>query len=228
MSAVQTGKFVHVVASVDLAGGAGKLLYVNPSTVSAKPEAEPSGAPGPESQPAGDFELLIEDAEGRALKSIRPTILLPSDTEGAPTTGLIDEDIPYIEGMKRLVLLHGGSRVSVHEAGAPAPLAAAGSALDMGVAPPGQSEKRMMTLENARPEQGISYTVQVRPEGTASWQTIAVGRNTPDFRIDRNQFAGADRASVRVLRTTGFEDQIVAEQEIDLSFDEKGSSAERS
>ena len=60
----------------------------------------------------------------------------------------------------------------------------------------------------------------MRPAGEQTWQTIAVGRRTPEVVIDRNQFPGAESAKVRVLRSTGFEDSIVAEDEIDLRFDE--------
>jgi hypothetical protein len=46
--------------------------------------------------------------------------------------------------------------------------------------------------------------------------TIAVSRPTPDVDVDRNQFAGAKRATIRVLRTTGFNEDVIAEDTIDL------------
>ena len=222
MSTVQSGNFVHVVASVNLTDGTGKLLYVNPSKMTVGPTptpATPGGAPGPAADKG--FELVVEDAAGQELRRFRPSIQIPSDTEGKATTGLIDENIPKVEGMKRLVLVHGDRRVSVYEAGSSAPAVAEMAAgLSMGVAPSGHPEKREMRLNVGGPKPGVSYTVQVRPKGTKIWQTISVGRSTPEFVIDRNQFAGADKAAVRVLRTTGFEDEVIAEKEVDLDFKE--------
>lgn len=43
-----------------------------------------------------------------------------------------------------------------------------------------------------------------------------MSRLTPEVDIDRNQFAGAKRAEVRVLRTTGFDEEIIAEDTVDL------------
>jgi hypothetical protein len=225
MPKLESGKFVHVVGSIDLAVGTGKILYVNPSTVSTKPtveESAPAAGAGP--APSAEFELVVEDANGAELKRIRPAILLPTDSETTPTTALIDENIPFIDGMKRLVLVHHGAQVDAYEAGEPIP-AGAGPVSDMnlgmGAAPPGHPEKRDITFDGiGGPEPGVSYTVQVKPAGHSAWQTIAVGRSMPAFQLDRNQFPGADRASVRVLRTTGFEDQVIAEDEVDLGFDE--------
>jgi hypothetical protein len=90
----------------------------------------------------------------------------------------------------------------------------------MGAAPPGSPGKRPMSLNTpVQPEPGVSYTIQVQPAGEQAWQTIAVGRKTPEVVIDRNQFPGAERARVRVLRSTGFEDSVIAEDDMDLRFD---------
>jgi hypothetical protein len=64
--------------------------------------------------------------------------------------------------------------------------------------------------------EGVTYTVQVRPEGSEAWRTITVGRDTPETEIDRNQFPGSRHVDVRVLRTTGFDENVVAEQKFDL------------
>lgn len=228
MQTPRTGKFVHVVASVELDAGTGTILYVNPSSVSTSPEpTEPvaAGLTRSGGTTESEFMLRVEDGEGRELGRFIPAIQLPSDAPEGARTGLLDEDIPYRPDMKRIVLMHGETPVSVYEAGAPSELPAGSTPpaedLRMGTAPPGHPEKRSMEISGLdRPEPGVSYTIQVRPEGSGAWQTIAVGRPTARFSVDRNQFPGADKASVRVVRTTGFEDAVVAERDIDFRFDE--------
>lgn len=222
MSAILTGKFVNVVGTANLTDGTGKILYVNPTSVVTAPEAAPA-AVGAGNQPklSDDFQLSIQDAAGKELKRISAAVLLPSETEdaGQPKSGLINENIPYIDGMHRIVLLYKGQKVSTHTGG---DQTASGATLKMGASAPGSPEKRTMSLEGATAaaESGITYTVQVKPEGQESWHTIAVGRKTPDFVIDRNQFADSKTAKVRVIRTNGFEDQVVAEKNVDFGFGE--------
>ncbi|WP_377828159.1 hypothetical protein ACFKHW_29700 [Bradyrhizobium lupini] len=156
---------------------------------------------------------------GEELSRVRPAILLPSD-DHASKTGLIDQNVSYAEGMARLVLLHDGKVVNTFEAGSPEPTVAARSqGLEMGAGPPGHPEKRSMSMA-APDEPGVSYTIQVRPDGEKTWQTIAVGQKSPKAVLDRNQFPAAERATVRVLRSTGFDDSIIAEDEMDLRFKE--------
>ncbi|MCF2134490.1 MULTISPECIES: hypothetical protein [Burkholderiaceae] len=45
-----------------------------------------------------------------------------------------------------------------------------------------------------------------------------MGRETPHAEIDRNQFPGVNAVKVRVLRSTGFEDELFSEQEVDLNY----------
>ena len=71
-------------------------------------------------------------------------------------------------------------------------------------------------LAGLQPVSGVTYSVQVKPDNKETWDTIAVGRPTPQVDVDRNQFAGAKSATVRVLRTTGFDEDVIAEDKIDL------------
>lgn len=211
-------KLIHVVGSVDIGTGTGEFLYVNPTTTAASRSAAAGAAPPANQPPQGTgFELVVEAADGKELSRMRPAILLPSD-DHASKTGLIDQNISYAEGMVRLVLLHDGKVVNTFEAGSPEPtVAARPQGLEMGAGPPGHPEKRSMSMA-APDEPGVSYTIQVRPDGEKIWQTIAVGQKSPKVVLDRNQFPAAERATVRVLRSTGFEDNIIAEDEMDLRF----------
>jgi hypothetical protein len=214
-------KLIHVVGSVDIQTGTGEFLYVNPTTAAAAAsELAAAGAapPGDAPAPGTGFELVAQAADGRELWRLRPAILLPSDQD-TPKAGLIDQSVAHVEGMARLVLLHDGKIVDTFEAGSPQAPRAAESALEMGAGPPGRPDKRSMSLP-IEPERGISYTIQVRPEGEKTWQTIAVGQKSPKVVLDHNQFPAAERASIRVLRSTGFEDSVVAEDEVDLRIKE--------
>jgi len=50
----------------------------------------------------------------------------------------------------------------------------------------------------------ITYNVQVSTDDRQTWQTVAVGRTSPDASIDRTQFEPGDRVTVRVVATDGF------------------------
>lgn len=223
----QEPKTIHVVGTLDLAARTGKLLYINPSTAqaSAYPGNRNAGAVPPAASSPEDtgFELGVEDNQGHQLLRLKPAILMPSDDSDG-NAALIDVTLPHVEGMARVVLLYDGKPVDIFEAGTPQTAGAAARDLErglsMGASPPGHPDKRSMSMgeDHRLPEKGVSYTIQVRPTGERIWQTIAVGRSTPDFVIDRNQFPGAEGATVRVLRSTGFEDTVVAEEEVDLTF----------
>lgn len=55
-------------------------------------------------------------------------------------------------------------------------------------------------------EPGVTYVLQVRPEGDKRWHTMAAGLPRPDVAaVDINQFPGATALDVRVLRNNGLE-----------------------
>jgi hypothetical protein len=222
MLKTESGKFVNLVASIDSEKGEGRILYVNPSTVATRADALGTTL-GAAPSPFAAFEISIRDSNGQELRRFRPTIQMSACEDGGPPkTGLINEDIPMLAGMKRIVLLHKGAEVSHFEAGEPR----AGLEIAVGMSPlsidaplPAKSNRRTMRASVvAAPEAGVTYTVQVKPEGVSAWQTIAVGRKTPQAEIDRDQFPGSKAATVRVLRSTGFEDELISEQTIDLNY----------
>lgn len=200
---VTQGDFVHIVATVDLNAGTGKILHVNRAKVATQSSAQ------------NDYgvELRFHDAAGQELLSMMPQLLFEScDAEDETRAGLINQDVPYIPGMKEVVLLVNGQVQSRYVAGELLSTAEAG--FDVGETAP-QSPHRRQLSSHAMPEQeGITYTVQARPAGEAVWQTIAVGRSKPDMEVNVNQFPSAEKIDVRVVMTNGFEEEIVAEHRI--------------
>jgi hypothetical protein len=213
------GHFVNIVASVNRVDGTGKILYVNPSTVSTPADVQKG------SSDFDAFALVLEDANGHEMARLTPNVQVASCEDGhTPVTGLISQDVPVQAGMKRIVLYHGTNAISSFESGAPrsAGAVAAGMA-PMAVTIPLSTKNNRLAL-GADPqsavaiERGVTYTVQVKSQGAPEWQTIAVGRETPDVEIDRNQFPGSPKVAVRVLRSTGFEDEVLSQQDIDLNY----------
>lgn len=191
-------RFVNVVARVDTASGEGKLLYVNPSRTSVVSNVQ--GASG--------FELLVEDVDGEELLRVPAQVRVSSCSTDGDTGALIQQDIPFVEGARRIRLLRDGEELDRYETAQPS--AAAGATLLATAGP--QPHKTLVEAEQIEPEDGVTYTIEARPEGAAAWQAIAVGRARPVFELDRNQFPGAAAIDVRVVRSTGFEEQVIAQQ----------------
>jgi hypothetical protein len=224
-SKLRRGDFVHVVATVDFAKEAGQIRYVNPAKTGTAIEA-----PGD-----SRVEITVEDATGGHKKTIHPVVRFSSPEAGKePTRGLIQEDIEREPWMNIVRLLINGHEVSKFEGGEPSPrpgmLSGMARAIGLGgmvrgmavpqlsleTAPdrPHRRQLRIQSLEG--PRKGVSYTVQVQPEGSKAWETLAIGRETPEIEIDRNQFPGSRLVNVRVLETTGFDEHVMAEQKFDL------------
>lgn len=202
--------FVHVVGSVNTSDGTGQFLFVTPSK--SVPSQNASGAMPPDAQ--SDIELIIEDAAGSLLARIPLSILRASDHDSSPDA-LIDEMVPAQDGMARLKLVHKGSEIAKYEAGSEPIQPPAGLAL--GMAPPGSANKRPMSLDaEVNPEPGVTYSIQVLTEGERLWQTIALGLEVPDVTLDRNQFPDSETALVRIVRTNGFTESVVAEDTVEL------------
>jgi hypothetical protein len=206
---LEQGRFVNVVASVDLTSGDGDILYVTPSTTSIKPDGKPSN----------DFQLVAYDENGSELNRVSPFLRLSASTPQAGpmpanTKALIQEDMPAVSGTQRIVLLYKGQVKSEFRAGKSS--AEKGGAM-LGPPLPNQGNRRAASSD-VEAEEGVTYAVQVKAENSARWNTIAVGQKTPAFEVDRNQFPGAKKAVVRVLRSTGVEQTIFSEDEVSLEY----------
>ncbi|AMA60174.1 hypothetical protein [Bradyrhizobium sp. CCGE-LA001] len=206
---IKTGSFVHVVATINKTAGDGKIMYVNPSVSTVASDAATDK----------DVELVAYDTNGKEVYR-NPVVVRRSSAEpDRPNeVGLIQADLPRIAGMKSVSLELKGKEISRYEAGpAPAKPAATFGLELAGAAATSRRPLKIDQLAGLEPVAGVTYSVQVRPDNKSAWDTIAVSRPTPEVEVDRNQFAGAKRAEVRVLRTTGFEEEVIAEETVNFN-----------
>jgi hypothetical protein len=208
-SELKTGSYVHVVATINMKTGDGKILYVNPATSTIVSEASPEP----------NVELAVTNREGKQVYRAPVVVRRSSCDHDQPNdVGLIQADLPQTPDMKSVSLLFNGNEASRYEGGQPAPAAGAASGLELAAgASTNRQRLKISDLAGLAPAAGVTYSVQVKPDTGGPWNTIAVGRPTPEVDLDRNQFAGAKNATVRVLRTTGFDEHIIAEDKVDLT-----------
>jgi len=207
---IKSGSFVHVVATINKTAGDGKIMYVNPSVSTVASDAVTDK----------DVELVAYDGNGKEVYR-EPVVVRHSSAEpDRPNdVGLIQADLPRVSGMKSVSLMLKGQEISRYEGGAATPAPAAGAALGLELGGPAAASRRPLKINDlggVEPVAGVTYSVQVKPDNKTTWDTIAVSRPTPEVDVDRNQFAGAKSAAVRVLRTTGFDEEIIAEDTVDL------------
>jgi hypothetical protein len=204
---IKNQKFVHVVGTVDVEKKTGSILYVNPATV---------GVVGMDAGDGSQAELIVEDGNGHILARVHPFIRLdPCDSSAKE--GLIQHDLPYIAGTRAIRLVYDGKEIARYDSAASAPPRPAGAAAGMSIEAVGASlHRRLVELPGIPSEPGVSYTVMVRPEGETNWQATSVGTPRPKFELDNNQFPGKRQVTVRVLRSTGIEDEIIAEEDVSL------------
>lgn len=207
---IQTGSFVHVVATVNKTAGDGKIMYVNPSDSTIASDAAPDK----------DVELAAYDSNEKEIYREPVVVRRSSDEPDRPhDVGLIQADLPRMPKMKSVRLLLKGKEISRYEGGPKLPGLAGAGTLGLalgGTAATNRRPLKINELAGTQPVEGVTYSVQVRPDNKDTWDTIAVSRPTPDVEVDRNQFAGAKRATIRVLRTTGFDEDVIAEDTVDL------------
>lgn len=203
---IKNESFVHVVGTIDTGAGTGQILYVNPASV---------GVVGTEASGDPYTELLVEGDGGEELMRVHPAIRRdPCDAD--TNDGLIQHDLPYLSGMRRIRLLYKGDELAVFERPVETARTVPAGGLALGLAPPANRHRRLVDLPAVEEEPGVTYTVMVRPEGDDVWQTVKVGSALPAFELDANQFPGAAQATVRVLRSTGFQDEVIAEEQVDM------------
>ena len=183
------GKWAQVIGSYDLEAKTGSIKSVQPTTLAFTPLE------------GGEDRVHVKGfgAGKSALFDLAVNPLRISCGDGGNEL-MFEEFIPVTKRLKTVRLYVDGTEVARHEPGASAPP----RRISLGRPDPTAPNRFSMRAEVA-PTPGVSYTVQVRPEGDERWQTIGTGLEKPDAAsVDINQFPGAKRLDIRVLQTDGF------------------------
>jgi len=192
-----SGDFISVVAEVNLTAGTGNISYVNPVSRALSPAA--GGGAG--------FELRVLDAAGQELGTYPAPVKVNSCADPAEDrTGIVDALIPANPAARQIELLYNGQVVDTFRSGGAVPEvsnlrreASTESALSFA-----WNEATATLAEGEASASNVTYNVQVSTDEGQTWQTIAVGRTSPDATIDRTQFEPGQRVTVRVVATDGF------------------------
>jgi hypothetical protein len=207
---IKTGSFVHIVATINKTQGNGKIMYVNPSASTIVSDAVTDN----------DVELAAYDDNGKELFREPVVVRRSSNEPDRPNdVGLIQADLPRIPDMKSVRLLLKGQEISQYEGGPKPSEPPVGKTFGLELAGDSATNRRPLKIDqlaDVQPTAGVTYSVQVKPDNNDTWSTIAVSRPTPEVEVDRNQFPGSKRATIRVMRTTGFDENVFAEDTIDL------------
>ncbi len=221
---MDTGSFINVVATVNLTKRAGKIKYVTPV----------SGVVAPQADQKSRVTIRFKSADEEVLAEHRAAVKINSCLEpGKDEKGVVDAMIPRSAGASLVEMLIDGEMVDTYLAGSRPPqisnvrkrvVEADADATESTDIP--NTTEELVSFEwdvgdgeaDAAADadsSNVTYSVQVSTDGGATWQTIAVGRTTPDATIDRNQFHDAgDNIMVRVIATNGFDSSVATSEAI--------------
>ena len=188
-----SGDFISVVATINLTARTGEILYVNPVT---------SALAAAAAADANNVEIRVLDAEGQTLGAYPTPVKLNACADaGQDLAGIIDAVIPSHPGARQLELVLGGQVIDTFRAGGTVPEVSnlhrdeiTESVFSFAWEPPAAEAEASK----------LTYNVQVSTDDGQSWQTVAVGRTSPDVTVDRTQFEPGARVTVRVVATDGF------------------------
>lgn len=210
MNTTADTRFAHVVATVDPTEHSGQILYINPSNIQSN--LSPLGG-----LDRGDIALVLRNSDGVEIRRIIPEVRYDAcSSPDDPHIGLIQQDVELPEGLASLELVQGEEVLDVFEATPPeeAPALADGMTLEAPLAGAGHRRSGFSGLVEA--QAGVTYLIEARPDNQGPWSTLFIGRKTPDFEIDKNQFPGARKLSVRVVQNAGVTRRVIDEREIEL------------
>lgn len=215
---MESGEQINVVATVNLTRATGKIKYVTPVTRALVPQADD----------ASRVVIRLSGADGGTLLEYPAAVKVKTCREpGDDEKGIVDVALPRRADAAALELVVDGAVVDTFRAGGPPPQVTGirrREAAEDEVGPAGMPEDTV-TFEwgvESQEDEGaadaaagsVTYNVQVSKDGGQTWQTVAVGRPTPDVTIERGDFADAESVVVRVVATNGFDSSAVTSDEI--------------
>lgn len=205
--------FIHVVAVVHAEDGTGEILYVNPSNVRSHSEGQDAAGLA-----YADIKLLLCAGDGSILAENVPIVRYSAcdDPDHKVSRGLIQVDLPVPDGLASLRLTKGDAVLDVFDTAPPVSSHDVAAGLVLGAPNPSDGGRRDFAAAGTEVRAGTSYVVQAKPDTGGAWQTLSVGRPTPEFVIDKNQFPGASNVAIRVIQNAGFQREIIDERTVSL------------
>lgn len=184
------GNWAQVIGIYDLTSRKGEISSMLPAKVAFA------------SLEGGEERVRLRglDAAGNALFDLAVNALVPSCGVVGDKRSF-EEYVPVTPALTTVRLFIDDVEAANYAPGTPDPH----GHLEM-AAPSEDRPNRIPIRGDVRAEAGISYVVQVRPDGDKRWHTMAAGIARPETAaVDVNQFPGAKAIDVRVLRTNGLE-----------------------
>lgn len=213
MTTEEVTRLAHVVATIDTEDADGKILYVNPSNINSSNADQAARLAA-----GGNVELVLRDADGGELGRVYPEVRYDACSgQDDVRPGLIQHDIDVPENLAIVELVRDGEVLDTFRPEAPEvePDMTAGLTLAAPLTGLDSNRSRFGAADVGHRE-GVTYLIQVKPDNALSWSTLSIGRKTPEFEIDKNQFPGARYLTVRVIRNAGFTRKVMDEREIPL------------
>ncbi len=197
------GKFLNVIATVNLTKQTGKIQHVHPIESAQLGRAEATSS----------TRVRLLDASGSPLRDEPVELRLGScPMPGEDQTGLVDAILPFDPGIQVVELLLNGQVIDTFAA---SPVQPAISNVRAGAAARPGHVALAWDVHHA-PASTVSYSVQVSTNEGRTWQTVAVRQPTPTAEINLEQFRPAKKVHVRVIASDGFNTQMTSQQEIQM------------
>ncbi len=206
------GRFISVVATVNLTTRDGKINYVNPL-----PQGDLSYT-----DPESPVVFRVKGADGQLLNEyqvgVKPFVC---QRPGEAQQALVDAVLAVHPNARVVELVVHGVTVDTFAAS---------------VTPPGarrvrrvEADPRLMAFAwdtDAESEGEHTYIVQISTDEGMTWQTLAVGLLTPEITIDRNQFDEVESVLVRVIATDGFRSSVITSEPLAIYDQYWGSESD--
>ena len=225
--AMSSSGMIHVVATLNLTRGTGRLVHLTPQPTAA------SGTPAKrhaaarrrrESTNKPIITVRVYDQSGRMLNEYQAELIADACRDaGDDETGSVDVFIPRDPSVSRLDLILNGTVLDTFTPGQPAKAvrniratgAAAGRARRSSRAIEGStggaSVDPVITWNDTAPvtrAEGAGprsvYSVQVSTDDGKSWQTVGFDLHEPQVAIDSSLLGNAKKVKVRITSTDGF------------------------
>jgi len=208
-----TNAYAHVIANIDVSSGQGGIDYVLPSRKRTGSDRLAGAAPGDP-----QVRLVLKDAAGKEIGGVHPELRFEACDDGEkPHRALIQQDVELSEGLAQVDLEFDGKTVDTFRPEQAGPIDEQfRETASWGLPLPGDPDKLALGTGKVTTHSGVSYMVQAKPDNSDQWQTLSIGKSTPEFVVDKNQFPGASSLDVRVTQNAGFESRTVDERTIKL------------